>query len=195
MMMDDSVEALQPDLIKSDCMLDNKKLFTLNDDSMKKVTPTEKDNSAEPTRRRRSHMRTLRKKPKDMPRRPLSAYNLFFQRERKRLLQSPGKISVPVTDLSADCESPIHEQVSSSDLSCDDQDKTNKVRKARPHQKKSGIGFADLAKRIASKWKQLNTTARSEFEALAATEKERYNKEMEVWRRKKKLEEKISAQA
>lgn len=93
-MMDDSVEALQPDLIKSDdCMLDNKKLFTLNDDSMKKVTPTEKDNSAEPTRKRRSHMRTLRKKPKDMPRRPLSAYNLLSKGKEETASKSWEDIS------------------------------------------------------------------------------------------------------
>ena len=28
-----------------------------------------------------------RKKPKDMPRRPLSAYNMYFQEERKRTIE------------------------------------------------------------------------------------------------------------
>jgi hypothetical protein len=183
-----STKALQYDLIKSETMEGDKERLLTHaagtlkmEPKSKQVTPTKENNSAKSAPKRRSP-KTPWKKPKDMPRRPLSAYNFFFQRERERLLQNPGK---SVTERG----SPVPEKVSSSvSESSDDQGKT------RPHVKKSGIGFANLAKTIASEWKLLNPIARSEFEALAATEKERYNKEMVVWRNKKKLEKDISEQ-
>jgi hypothetical protein len=52
--------------------------------------------------------------------------------------------------------------------------------------KTSGIGFANLAKTIASKWKNLEQAKRSVCEAQSAVEKDKYQKEMLVWRAKKK---------
>ena len=85
------------------------------------------------------------------PKRSLSAYNIFFQNERKRLLSS-----LPVRQDS------------------------NKPKKS--HGK---IGFADMARTIAAKWKTLNENDKLEYEILAAQDTQRYEREMAVW---KKLE-------
>jgi hypothetical protein len=100
------------------------------------------------------------KKPKDMPRRPLSAYNIFFKEQRKMMMTMASKEG-------------------------GDSRKTSKSKKSS---KSPGIGFANLAKTIAVKWKELPPEPRAPYEAHAAIEKDRYNKEMVVWRAKQKDE-------
>jgi hypothetical protein len=107
------------------------------------------------------------KKPKDKPKRPLSAYNLFFQQERKRIIEL-----IP------------------DDNSVLDDGLTEEQRR-RKHRKTHGkIGFADLAKSIAEKWKTSGDDVKAPFEARAAEEKERYQKELEVWNTVQKEKEK-----
>lgn len=89
------------------------------------------------------------KKPKDMPRRPLSAYNLFFKSERQRIVASISEGPNPRLGRSG---------------------------------KAVGIGFAGLARDIASKWKVLDNAEKSVFEEQAKVEKLRYRQEMSVWR-------------
>ncbi|EEC49118.1 predicted protein, partial [Phaeodactylum tricornutum CCAP 1055/1] len=68
------------------------------------------------------------KKPKDMPKRPLSAYNLFFQEERNRLINSD----------------------------------------------KAGVGFENMAKTIAAKWRSLDVDAKAPYEEKATVNKQQY---------------------
>ena len=109
------------------------------------------------------------KKPKDKPNRPLSAYNLFFQKERARML--------------------------GDDASKPEIGKDNK----RIHRKTHGkIGFAEMAKIIGSKWKNLPEEEKSEFQEVAAKEKERYAKELSEWndeQKKKAVEQRRAARA
>mmetsp|Transcript_17048 Transcript_17048/g.28946 ORF Transcript_17048/g.28946 Transcript_17048/m.28946 type:complete len:346 (-) Transcript_17048:102-1139(-) len=105
------------------------------------------------------------KKPKDKPKRPLSAYNLFFQHEREKIISSiPDDKSTVSVD-----------------------DNLSEEAKRRRHRKTHGkIGFAALARSIADKWKKIDDSSRSVFEARAEVEKQRYKKELDAWMKLKK---------
>eukprot|EP00547_Thalassionema_nitzschioides_P004390 CAMPEP_0194198968 /NCGR_PEP_ID=MMETSP0156-20130528/165_1 /TAXON_ID=33649 /ORGANISM="Thalassionema nitzschioides, Strain L26-B" /LENGTH=272 /DNA_ID=CAMNT_0038923801 /DNA_START=87 /DNA_END=905 /DNA_ORIENTATION=+ len=90
----------------------------------------------------------FRKRPKeksDKPKRALSAYNLFFQSERVKILNETSQ--------------PRH----------------------KPRRSHGKIGFAALARSVADKWKTLPAKEKAKFETVALKEKERYEKEVEVW--------------
>lgn len=77
------------------------------------------------------------RKPEGMPKRPLSAYNIFFAEERQKLLEM--------------------------------------------RQKGSGIGFANLARTVAAKWKGLSKTEKEPFAQSAAKEQDKYKSAVEEW--------------
>jgi hypothetical protein len=107
-------------------------------------------------------MNTLSWKPK----RPLSAYNIFFQHEREKIVSNAPDIPVTLESLKIDPRRPP---------------------KKRRHRKSHGkIGFADLTRRIAERWKSIDPESRSVFEACAAGEKQRYKEEIKDWKEAKK---------
>lgn len=59
---------------------------------------------------------------------------------------------------------------------------TPKSSAARKHARSSGIGFANLARIVAKKWKNLSPELKAPFEEVALKDKERYQREMVVWR-------------
>jgi len=75
---------------------------------------------------------TMTRKPK----RPLSAYNLFFKHQRQILLSSHGR-----------------------------------------------MGFQDLARNIASKWKDVDPKSCSVFQSIASKDRIRYKKEISEWKK------------
>lgn len=117
-----------------------------------------------PVKKRRARKKW--KKPRDKPNRPLSAYNLFFQKERASMLGD---------------EAEKH-----------DAEKGKK----RIHRKTHGkIGFAEMARIIGAKWKTLTDEEKREFEEVAAGEKTRYAKELAVWKEEQKRKEEESRKA
>lgn len=97
-----------------------------------------------------------RKKPKDKPKRPLSAYNIFFKEERSRIL----------------------EEIPKNDSKDDQEEESGRKRKKRPHGK---IGFESLAKVIGKRWKELPPEKAEYYKKKASEDMLRYKREMEVY--------------
>lgn len=90
-------------------------------------------------------------KKRQRPKRPLSAYNLFFQAQRKELLET-----LPVRA------------------------------EGKPRRSHGKIGFRDMAKLIGGKWKQIDAVTKAKFEAAAAQDKLRHEREMAAFKQQKK---------
>lgn len=113
------------------------------------------------------------KKPKDMPKRPLSAYNIFFQHQRKKIVRER------FTEQDSTAPGELEEALKSGT--------------GRPHRKIHGmIGFVPLARQIAADWKNLDPVEKEVFVAKASIEQDRYRLQLSVWRKKqeqKKIDE------
>jgi hypothetical protein len=98
------------------------------------------------------------KKPKDMPRRPLSGYNIFFKEERARMLaESSGKRGPGETE---------GEEETKND-------------KDVPPAKGVKIGFEVMAKTVGKRWKELPEEELARYKAMAKLDMERYRREMD----------------
>jgi len=109
-----------------------------------------------------------KEKERDRPPRPLSAYNLFFKDERKKILASFSKRSDGIKN----------EDKSSIDGS-DATDSSDADRQNDESQSK-GIGFENLAKTIGRRWKKILPERLEHYKALAKKDQERYAVEMKV---------------
>jgi hypothetical protein len=153
---DNSINIL--DLIEGD---DDDSLFGTSR-KLSKQTGNKNPSSVE----RKTHKRKRKPKPADMPRRPLSAYNIFFQEQRALIIgtKPPCLESRPkMTTTSPNFE-----------------------RKKRAHRRTHGkISFSDLAKAIGKKWNELSEEGRSKYVESAAKEKARYQEELKIYKRKR----------
>ena len=113
------------------------------------------------------------RKPRGMPKRPMSSYNLFFQLERERLVNDEEDRVFTPEDI--DRIAKIQKQ---KDLSC----------QKRKHRKSHGkISFSQLARVIADKWKSLDKVSKVAFFERAALEKDEYKTAVEEWARSNKI--------
>jgi len=123
-------------------------------------------------KRDKSVMRNKQKKwrkPKGKPKRPLSAYNIFFREERNKILQERKKLE------------------ESND---DDSDLNSKKKEGK-------IGFEALGKIIGKRWKNLSQSRLTLCQELARKDSERYEAEINAWtlqiKEKERQEEKSKA--
>jgi hypothetical protein len=156
-----------------------------NDPELDKKIPAKKPVAKRPKRTRRPPAIPW-KKPKDMPKRPLSAYNLFFQHERQRILSEAQEQDAKSQEAEKTQQSAVSHKIGEMEDSMVIE--TSHGEASRRHLKSSGIGFANLGKAIGAKWKDLDPLLKAPFEVQAAKEKERYDKEISDWRAQKKLE-------
>ena len=109
------------------------------------------------------------KKPKNKPKRPLSAYNIFFRDERANILAG-----IPDKD---DDDDDDHDD-DHADEADEPKKKSGKKRKRPPHGK---IGFESLAKIVGQRWKELKPDELAKYKKLADVDMVRYRAEMESY--------------
>jgi hypothetical protein len=98
--------------------------------------------------------RTQQEMARVKPKRPLSAYNIFFKEERCRIL----------------------DQIPDSDAKTAPQ--PSRKRHTKPHGK---IGFENLAKAIGRRWQALSAEELAFYKSKAAQDMKRYKREMEAF--------------
>jgi hypothetical protein len=123
----------------------------------------------------------VRKKPKDRPKRPLSAYNIFFKEERARILQEipteKDEKESAAKDESKEKDEKV-EKVEEEQEPPVDGSKPIRKRKKLPHGK---IGFESLAKVIGQRWQDLESDEVKYYKDKAEEDMKRYKIEMEVY--------------
>jgi len=145
--------------------------------SVSKVTPSPSSSSSSsssstkkaektPVDKNSARKKKKWKKPKDKPNRPLSAYNLFFAKERADMLGD-------------DVPSPEQEAL-----------------KKRIHCKTHGkIPFAVMAREIGAKWKALDDETKKPFVEKATKLKEKYLVELSAWKETQSVKAELKAEA
>jgi len=105
--------------------------------------------------------RPTKKKPKDKPKRPLSAYNFFFKEEREKILKVVQAKNPEKADNDPESEDYLDEEA------------VGKLRKEGGR-----VSFEEMGKLIGQRWKNIDPDRLAKYSELASVDTERYKKEM-----------------
>lgn len=124
------------------------------------------------------------KKPKNKPKRPLSAYNIFFKDERAKILAGiPDKKEGEEEEDDEGKEKDGDKADNEDEKDTDGKKTVGKKRKRVPHGK---IGFESLAKIVGQRWKELPPEELDTYKKRAEEDMKRYRKEMEAYVQKQR---------
>jgi len=108
--------------------------------------------------------RPTKKKPKDKPKRPLSAYNFFFKEEREKILK---------VVLAEDPEKVENDP--------DSADHINEEMMTRLKKEGGKVSFEEMGKLIGQRWKNIDPDRLAKYSEMAAEDTERYKKDMQAY--------------
>jgi HMG (high mobility group) box len=108
--------------------------------------------------------RPTKKKPKDKPKRPLSAYNFFFKEEREKILKVV-----------------LAEDPDKADNDPDSEDYLDDETLRRLRKEAGKVSFEEMGKIIGQRWKNIDPDRMTRFSELASEDTERYKKEMQSY--------------
>lgn len=115
---------------------------------------------------------------KNKPKRPLSAYNIFFREERARILKEIPTATTGTTTEGATATSPTTEETPESDTPAS----SNKKRSRKAGHGK--ISFENLAKVIGQRWQDLRPDQIVYYKEKASVDLKRYQREMKAYNNK-----------
>jgi len=129
------------------------------------------------------------KRPSDMPRRALSAYNIFFSEQRELILKDIEAKESGKTEGSEDLKANEAAEEKPSVL--------NRTffptRAKRAHRKVHGkIGLVQLARTVSQRWKDLSAEKRKVYQNLAEEDRRRHKKVMADYQERKAAENMLS---
>lgn len=159
-------------------------------DSAKKLSVVDVQRDEKPSKKRDYEAHTIngtiapaptvsrrKKKPKGMPKRPLSAYNFFFQKERVNVLaEAAGENASDVDALMA-----FMPEFPEEDSGHNSSSHNNNIQSSN-----APVSFENLGKTIGRRWQSLSQIERKRYELLAQEDAVRYKGEMDAFHEAKR---------
>ena len=110
-----------------------------------------------------------RKKDPDEPKRPLTAYNIFFRDERSRMLGA--FLAASTGEMKDDSQ---QTETSMASTSTENGQPQLRKRKRKPH---GLVGFEEMARTVSRKWHETSDDTKEKYQALAKEDRHRYDRE------------------
>ncbi|MDG6999218.1 MAG: high mobility group box domain-containing protein [Nitrososphaerota archaeon] len=138
--------------------------------------------------------RPKRKKDQDEPKRPLTAYNIFFRDERARLLKKAAEEAKVKAEAEAAEMKEISEErkLDASARSTVTTETNGSGKKVRRRRRRNGrethglMSFEEMARKVSKKWHETTDEIKEKYQVLADEDRDRYDREKTAYLQKKK---------